>query len=245
MSNYDPIELLFGGMEKLGPGDDSSTLHALKLLPKKNFNQVVDAGCGSGRQTLVLAKALGTVVHAIDVYAPFLNELNQRARENGIESLVQTHCMDMQDISTTFHDIDLLWSEGSAYNIGFSNALESWAPAIRHGGFLVVSELCWLTEKIPDEVKAFFKTEYPDMHSVQYNMEVCERAGYKLLGTYSIPDESWVEGYYDVLEPRARALSAHVDASVRAFAEEMLREIEVFGLSQDSYGYVFYILQRN
>jgi hypothetical protein len=53
-----------------------------------------------------------------------------------------------------------------------------------------------------------------------------------------------VEGYYDVLAPKAQALLKHDDASVRAFAEETVREIEVFERSGDSYGYVFYMLQR-
>jgi len=36
----------------------------------------------------------------------------------------------------------------------------------------------------------------------------------------------------------------HADPSVRAFAAETIREIEVFERSDDSYGYVFYVLQR-
>jgi hypothetical protein len=55
MKSHDPIELLFGGMEKLGPGDDAHTLEVLRLLPKQDFRVVVDAGCGRGRQTLALA----------------------------------------------------------------------------------------------------------------------------------------------------------------------------------------------
>jgi methylase of polypeptide subunit release factors len=55
MSTYDPVGLLFGGMEKLGPGDNAHTRHVLRLLPKRRFRVVVDAGCGTGRQTLALA----------------------------------------------------------------------------------------------------------------------------------------------------------------------------------------------
>ena len=43
------------------------------------------------------------------------------------------YCMDMKDIPSAFQDIDLLWSEGAAYNIGFTNALSSWATAIKPG----------------------------------------------------------------------------------------------------------------
>jgi hypothetical protein len=53
-----------------------------------------------------------------------------------------------------------------------------------------------------------------------------------------------VDGYYDILAPRAKALLDHPDPSVRVFAAETVREIEVFQCSEDSYGYVFYILQR-
>ncbi|MGH8524187.1 MAG: SAM-dependent methyltransferase, partial [Gammaproteobacteria bacterium] len=140
-------------MEKLGPGANVHTRHVSRLLPKQKFHVVLDAGCGSGRQTMVLAKELGTPVHAVDSYESFLNDLTRRAKEAGIEHLVRTHCMDMKDIPGVFQHIDLLWSEGAAYNIGFSHALSTWASAINPGDFAVVSELSWLREQVPDAVR--------------------------------------------------------------------------------------------
>ena len=61
-------------------------------------------------------------------------------------------------------------------------------------------------------------------------------------GTYTIPTEAWVESYYEVLEPRARALMDHPDSSVRDLAVDTIKEIEIFECSEDSYGYVFYVL---
>ncbi len=239
-----PIDMLFRGMEKLGPGGNVHTLNVLRLLPKRQFDAIVDVGCGAGRQTIVLAKALGTLVHAVDSYEPFLNDLTHRSKEAGIEHLVQAHCMDMKDIPDVFQHIDLLWSEGAAYNIGFSTALTTWAPAINPDGFAVVSELSWLHEQIPDAVREFFVSSYPDMQSVHHNVAVAENAEYKVLNTYTLPKEAWVEGYYDVLEPRAKALVNHPDSSVRDFAVETVKGIEVFECSESSYGYVFYVLQR-
>jgi SAM-dependent methyltransferase len=244
MNTCDPVGLLFGGMEKLGPGDNVHTLHVLRLLPEQRFRVVVDAGCGAGRQTLALAKQLRTLVHAVDSYEPFLKDLVRRAKEAMVEQLVQTHCMDMKDIPQVFPDIELLWSEGAAYNIGFANALAVWATALVPDGFAVISELSWLKERAPDAVRKFFRSGYPDMHSVSHNIAVAESAGYKLLTTYTLPRQTWVDGYYDVLEPRAKALLDHPDPSVRDFAAETVREIEVFQRSEDSYGYVFYVLQR-
>src|SRR5262249_38486133 len=243
MSDADPIRLLFGGLEKLGPGGNEHTLNVLRLLPKRSFGVVVDAGCGTGRQTLALAKELGTRIHAVDSYEPFLDDLRRRAADANLTPLVQTHCLDMKDIPQHFHDIDLLWSEGAAYNIGFSHALSHWASALSRDGFLVVSELCWLKAQVPDAVKEFFRSGYPDMRSAADNEAAAHKAGYKVLATYTLPREAWVNGYYEVLAPRAKALLDHPESAVRDFAAETIREIQVFEDAQDSYGYVFYVLQ--
>jgi SAM-dependent methyltransferase len=245
MSTFDPIALLFGGREQLGPGDNFSTVHVLNLLPSRQFRLIVDAGCGTGRQTLALAKELRTPIHAIDTYQPFLDDLVERAKQQKIEHLVHIRCMDMKDIPQVFNNVDLLWSEGAAYNIGFVNALAVWRKAIVPNGFAVVSELCWLTDKPPDNAAEFFKTAYPDMQSLQHNLAVAEQTGYQVLTTYTLPRRAWLDGYYDVLGPRAKSLLQHSDAAVRDLAAETIREIEIFDLSQDSYGYVFFVLQRN
>src|SRR5205823_10838062 len=119
----------------------------------------------------------------IDSYRPFLNRLKRRAKEKGIAQLVRTHCMDMTEIPNVFPNIDLLWGEGAAYNIGFANALITWAKSIKPDGFAVVSELCWLQEEIPAPVRKFFESGYPDMRSVPQNIALAEEAGYKIFNT--------------------------------------------------------------
>jgi SAM-dependent methyltransferase len=245
MKTPNPVELLFADMDKLSPGDDNLTRYVLRSLPQHWFEVVVDAGCGAGRQTIALASELERPIHAVDSYQPFLNRLERRATEKRLDHLVQTHCMDMKDIPSVFPAIDLLWAEGAAYNIGFANALTTWAKAIKPNGFAIVSELCWLREKIPNAVTEFFRTAYPDMQSVPQNIAVAEEAGYEIFNTYTLPKEAWVKDYYDVLEPRAKSLVNHSDVAVRDFAVETLKEIETFKIAEDSYGYVFYVLQRS
>jgi SAM-dependent methyltransferase len=245
MNAANPIDLLFAGMDKLGPGDDSVSLYVLRSLPEHRFEVVVDAGCGAGRQTFVLADELKTLVHAVDSYQPFLDRLRHRAKEKNLAQLIRTHWMDMKDIPRVFPTIDLLWAEGAAYNIGFANALASWARVIRQNGFAVISELCWLRDQIPDVVREFFRLGYPKMQSVEHNIATAEKAGYKIFNIYTLPKEAWVKDYYDALEPRAKSLVRHSDIAVRDFAVETLKEIATFKDAQDSYGYVFYVLQRS
>lgn len=193
---------------------------------------------------MALVTALDTLIHAVDKYEPFLGDLKQRAKKSGIEHLVQTHCMDMRDIPNVFQHIDMLWSEGAAYNIGFSNALTTWAPAINVDGFAVVSELSWLREQVSPAVSAFFRSGYPDMQSVHRKVAAAKNAGYNVLSTYTLPKEAWTEGYFEIIEPRAKSLLNHPNSSVRDFAVETVKEIEVFESPEFSYGHVFYVLQR-
>jgi len=239
-----PIDLFFGGMEKFGPGSDIDTLNVLDLLPRRSRRLIVDAGCGWGRQTLALAGRLQVRVHGIDSYAPFLATLAQRAKERGIGHLVRVHCMDMGDIPMVFRGIDLLWSEGAAWHIGFSHALQTWHAALARHGFAVVSERSWLGGDIPAVVRRYFGRTYPEMQTVGDNRSAARDAGYSVLATYTLPAVAWMEGYYDVLEPRARELLGHPDRTVREYAAAMLEKIQIFGSSGGCWGYVFYVLRR-
>lgn len=239
----DPVELLFGGMLKLGPGSDRATELVLSLLPGRAWKRVVDAGCGAGRQTLVLARSLRTNIDAVDIHEPFLDLLRTQAEAAGLGALIQIHCMDMSDIPSRFSEIELLWSEGAAYNIGFSNALRLWRPSMRNCGYVVVSELSWLCQEPPAHARQFFAQAYPAMRSMSENSADASSAGYRVLSTCTLPPDDWESGYYEVLEERAQVLLDHDDEMVRSFAAETLQEIEVFRSSEGSFGYVFYVLR--
>lgn len=244
MNESDVIDLFFGGMDKLGPGSTEDTLAVLGTLPVREFGIVVDAGCGTGRHTLDLARHLQTPVHALDTYQPFLDRLLQRAEQAGLGDLVKTHCLDMGEISAHFEQIDLLWSESAVYNMGFERALKSWYPAIRSGGFVVVSELSQIAAELPEDARRFWANEYPGMQTFEANAAAAESVGFQLLGTRRLPDIAWVEDYYDTLGPRAEAQLHHTDPAVRDFAAGLLEEIRIQAANNGAYAYLFYVLQK-
>ena len=83
------------------------------------------------------------------------------------------------------------------------------------------------------------------MQSVPQNIAMAEHTGYKIFNTYTLPNKAWVEDYYDILEHHAKSLVSHWNVGVRNFAIETLKEIDAFKIAEDSYGYVFFILQRS
>ena len=244
MNESDLIDLFFGGMDKLGPGRTEDTLAVLATLPVREFDLIVDAGCGSGRQTLDLARHLQKPVHALDTYRPFLDRLRERAEQAGLGNLVKARCLDMTEIPAHFEGIDLLWSEAAIYNIGFARGLRLWYPAVRSGGYVVVSELSQIASELPEDARRFWEKEYPGLQTHAANCAAAEAAGFRLLGTHRLPDTAWVEGYYDVLGPRAEARRHHPDQAVRAFAAALLEEIRIHAANGGGFAYVFYVLQK-
>ena len=66
--DYRIIAAFFAGLDRQGPGDDAQTRRALSFidgLPPRP--RIADIGCGTGRQTAVLASALDGPVTAVDL----------------------------------------------------------------------------------------------------------------------------------------------------------------------------------
>jgi serine/threonine-protein kinase HipA len=207
---------------------------------------VLDLGCGTGSQTLVLAQELRTNVVAVDIHQPFLEELQQRAERLGLADLIETHCASMDAVEELGGAFDLMWCEGALYLLGVSRGLRLWRPLLATPGFAAFTELTWLEESLPAEAAAFWKTAYPAMSSLDGNLERARKAGFEPLDTFALPTEDWWSEYYGPLRERIAPLRPKAAewpelATVLAQTEQ---EIAVFERHGASYGYVFYLLKK-
>jgi len=158
---------------RLGPGDDASTLRALDSLLRVGGRggdglrpermRVLDIGCGTGAQTLVLARHLDGTILAIDNHQPYLDELESRARAEGLAQKIRPCLKDMHALSKEDGVFDLVWAEGSLFIMGFQAGLETCFARLVPGGLAAVSELAWLLPAPPAECAEFFAAEYPAM----------------------------------------------------------------------------------
>ena len=42
-------------------------------------------------------------------------------------------------------ELDLIWSEGAIYNIGFERGMNEWNKFLKKNGFIAVTEASWFT----------------------------------------------------------------------------------------------------
>ena len=242
----DALFLLHRDLSREGPGSDACTREALRRLPPLPDDPVVvDLGCGPGRSTLVLARELGAKVIAIDLHPPFLDQLARSAADAGLSHLIEPRRADMAAPGLAPGSVDLIWSEGSAYVLGFAEALRRWRPLLKPGGLMAVSECTWLVDDPPDEPRRFWDAAYPSMGTVDENRRRAEAAGLEVVDTFPLPTSAWWDEYYTPLLSHAAALRPTAAAALSAILDETEREADLFRRHGDSYGYVFYLLRRS
>lgn len=243
----DAFLLLYSDLPREGPGSDECTREALRrlrpFLPPSP--RVLDLGCGPGRQTLVLARELGTPVTAVDLHAPFLARLAADAAARGLSHRVHTRCADFGALEDAPGSVDLLWSEGAIYLLGWAEGLRRWRPLLRPGGLLAATEATWLTDPPPAEAAVFWREAHPSMGTLASNIVVARGAGFDVLDTFVLPESAWWDEYYRPLQARIASLRerARQDAGLATTIAETEREISLYARWGTSYGYVFYLLR--
>jgi SAM-dependent methyltransferase len=239
------IATLHQDLPREAPGDDASTHEALRrLLPLPPDPVVVDLGCGPGRSSLVLAGVLNARVVAVDLHQPYLVQLERGAIALGLAHLIEIRRADFGTLDIAPGSVDLIWSEGAAYVLGFAESLRRWRPLLKPRGLMAVSELTWLTDHPPREAKIFWDRAYPSMGTVPENRRRAESAAFELLDHFVLPASAWWGEYYTPLFARVERLLPEADADLAALLAETVSEIELFRRHGDSYGYVFYLLRQ-
>lgn len=234
--------------KRQGPGSEEATNLALNLagVDKQKKYKIADIGCGTGAQTLTLAKALQGEIVAVDLFDEFLKKLEERFEKEEVVASVRTLSASMDNLPFAEEEFDMIWSEGAVYNMGFENGVNYWKGFLKKGGILAVSELSWLTGERPSELEEFWVGEYAEMAPVSEKIRILENAGYKVLGHFILPDECWLENYYNpLLASHAGFLSQYGDMeAARQIVETDRSEVAFYQKYKDYYSYGFYIAQK-
>ena len=243
----DIIRELFYDLPRQGPGTPEYTRTAVEAtgLHRSDSARVLDVGCGSGASTLVLAGAYPFHVLAVDVSQELLNRLDARVAEQPVRGSIETRCISMFDLAFDDGEFDAIWSEGAVYFLGFAEGLRRWRSFVRPGGFVVLSELTWLTETPSPEVAAFWREAYPAMTTVRANCSAAEALGYRMLEPIVCGEDAFWPRFYEPLEARVAALEPLHEPGTpeHALLEENRREIALYRKYSDQYSYVFYLCE--
>ncbi len=248
MTEVDLIVDIHKNTDRQGPGSTEDTLRALQMLDLSSLAslKVADIGCGSGGQTLTLAKYLSADIIAIDLFPEFLEELNHRASQQNVNHKIKTIAQSMEHLPFNKEELDIIWSEGAIYNMGFEAGIKQWQTYLKPQGYLCVSEITWLTATRPQELEEYWTQAYPEIAKASDKIQILENNGYNLVGYFYLPESSWMEGYYKPLQNGFSSFlerQQHSDMAnnmVKAFEDEINKYLKY----KAYFSYGFYIAQK-
>ena len=234
----------FSSVERQGPGSPDVTIKALSFIENlSKLSYIADIGCGTGGQTMVLAQHTSGIITGIDLFPTFINLFNTNADKLNFQERVKGIVGSMDNLPFQNEELDIIWSEGAIYNIGFERGLNEWRKFLKIGGYIAVSEVSWFTDERPTEIDEFWMDAYPEIDTIPNKVEQMQKAGYIPVATFILPENCWTEHFY---APQVSAqevfLKKHVGNKVAEdFIANQRHETQLYYKHKAFYGYVFYI----
>ncbi len=234
----------FSTLERQGPGSPEVTIKALSFIDNlRDDSKIADIGSGTGGQTMILASHTTGHITAVDLFPTFIDLLDSNIRLNSLQHRVNGIVASMDNLPFQDDELDLIWSEGAIYNIGFERGLNEWRKFLKKGGYIAVSEASWFTEERPAEIDRFWKDAYPGIDTISNKIAQMQKAGYLPVATFILPENCWIEHFY------LPQVSAQEKFLIKNAGNEIARELvanerheaELYNKFKEFYGYVFYI----
>ena len=249
MNEFELLVDLHRDAERQGPGGNKQTQQALDLagIDRERPLKVADIGCGTGASALVLANnLLNADITAIDFLQSFLDELEIRAQDQDVASCITTLCTSMEQLSFENESLDVIWSEGAIYNIGFEQGVTDWRRFLKPDGLLVVSEISWLTSEWPVDIENHWYSQYPEIDTVSAKIAILEKHGYTPMGHFLLPEHCWLDNYYYPMCSRFKSfLDKHQNShQAQSIVDAELAEIELYKKYKAYYGYGVYVAKK-
>jgi SAM-dependent methyltransferase len=232
-------------LERQGPGSPEMTIKALSFLDDLDkISKVVDFGCGTGGQTMVLAQNVPGKITGVEIYPQFIDAFNLNAKKLNLQERVIGIVGSMDDISLPKEEFDLIWSEGAINYIGYEKALNYWNGFLKKNGYIAFTSPSWLTDERPVEVEKFWTHDGScELETIGDRISIMLKAGYSFISAFILPDNCWTDNYFT---PRETATKKHLEKhsgnkEVEDYIENDKHEVELYSKYSRHYGYVFYI----
>lgn len=155
------------------------TRKAFRMLPQLDKPRILDIGCGSGIPTLELARLSRGEVIGIDIDRPALDKFNNKIEEAGLTDRVKAINRSMFNMDFAEESLDIIWSEGSIYAIGFESGLREWKRFLKSGGFMVIHD---------------------EQGNIKKKLDQISKCGYELIGYFTLSEDVWWKEYFAPLE---------------------------------------------
>ncbi len=238
MSDITPDEAfltVYSDLAREGPGMPADVAWAIYVAGTPTDARIMDAGCGSGADTVTLAKERPqATIEAVEQIGQFVTAAQKRTASFG--DRVQVREGDMAQITGPY---DLIWCAGALYFLGVTEGLRAWRNALTPNGCVAFSEACLLPN--PSQNALDFWNTYPQVTNAVGIRERVAKAGYRVIGERMVIGAPW-EAYYSSMGTRVAALRPTAKGSLLAALDSAESEINRWRAAPSEIAYLLMVV---
>ena len=234
---------IHAGLERQGIGSLEMTVKALSFLDNGNkISRVVDLGCGTGGQTMIIAQNIPGKITGVDIYPKFIDVFNDNTKKLNLQDRVNGIVGNIEDLPFQKEEFDLILSEGVIDYIGFEKGVTYWNGFLKKNGYIAVTCPSWISDEHPNEIQKFWMDAGSGLDTIDHNISVMQKSGFNFVAAFTLPENCWMN-YFIPREEANKSLSEKHPGNKTL--EECVKgdtyEMELYQKYKQYYGYVFYI----
>jgi cyclopropane fatty-acyl-phospholipid synthase-like methyltransferase len=174
----------------------------LKQIHLKNpQSQIANFGFGKGNESLLLARVYNAPVVAVEQRENYISSFEQILGKEKLENKIRIIKAPLDKLPFESESFDLIVSEGGTDYFDFGYRISQWKPYLKCGGYLAVSELCFLKEsELRDELADYLSDNYPwrEIETIDNNLSRIKESGYRVCGQHKFPESCWSDYFMDM-----------------------------------------------
>lgn len=178
------------------PAGRECTFAAARFAGINPASRVLDIGCGYGEAACSLAAEFRCRVTAVDLSEENIAAGRELAVKRGISHLVSFTCADITTCDFSGEPFDLVLAEGGVLSFaGRARGLELARAWVAPRGYVAFSDLTFLSDKIPQEVRDIFEDGVYKYESERSYRELVRSASFDVSFMSMVPPSGW-DNYY-------------------------------------------------
>jgi len=213
-----------------------------KLTPS---SRVIELASGKGAFARFLAERFGCRVDGFDTDPDFVEHSTGRAAEQGLGSLVNFRCQDINGLQVETRDYDLGVCLGALY-IFREAGWRVLTKAVKPQGYLAISDIFCKKAPAPKVVTDVFFEEEGQPFTLQDLRRWYAERGFNILREEECSRRAWLE-YYDLTRETLQAIAKeHGPDNIvqREIAEATEEDRLVTRYGEEFIGYMAFIMRR-
>lgn len=193
----------------------------LSRIPNRSPLRMLDAGCGTGVPTLLLAARFEGPLTALDMDNRALAHFSEKIRETDCSQRIQILNTSLFDYVALPDSYDLILAEGLLNVVGFEKGFDRLSNWLCPDGWFVIHD------------------EYKDHEA---KLDYFRKKGYVLADSAYLDENTWWNDYYSELQKQIRGIT---DAALAAQFRSDILELDYFKTDPAPFRSIYYVVHKN